>query len=292
MHRLVTTFFLAILSALTVFASGAKDVPKAKYGDAVVVVSTGRGGSTWFCDIVRHTSSENTAGLLLEVLGNNASEMNKVNNPTKVVVEYLNRQRREHSTGLVGFKLKPYVDNEAYNDMYQYFAEEEIPVLFLSRNHLDRTISGEKHDEINVAAHCKTGDHLEKCLEKHKRIKPTVSTNQLIKHLDHGVKLIADLEEKFKKLNVKFLRVSYDIFAFGCEDQKLEILQQILDFLYPKKGKKADMELFRTEFVATSDRNQSNVVANYPEVVKLLSGTQYESLLRTADPPCPNDQKN
>lgn len=275
-------FYLIIVALI--LSSVSANAPTAKFGDAVVIMSNGRGGSTWFCDVIKHTSSRNSAGLLLEVLGNDAEEMKKVGNPTKKVVEYLNHQRREHPTGLVGFKLKPYVDSEEYDQLYRYFSNHSIPVLLLVRNHLDREISHEKHDEVKVQAHCLKSDT--KCIHKHMKVKTTVDVKHLLQVLETSEKEAIELELKLDKLAVHFLRVSYDEFGFGCEDRKLEILQRILEFLYPGKAEKASIKLMRTKFEATSDRNQSNVVANYPDVVNTLKGTKYEALLRTADPPC------
>lgn len=274
----------ALLLAFASSLAGAF-TPEAKYGKAVVVMSIGRGGSTWFCDVVMRASPGSMSAIEFEALGNDKEDMLKLSNPTKVAIEYLNSRRKHFKTGYVGFKMKPYVDNTAYDKLYRHFAGNKVKMLVLSRNPLDREISHDKHSEVKVDAHCLKTDL--KCIQKHQATKPKVPVEHLISALDNSEKTMTNLYAKLNDFNVSYLRVDYDTFAFGCKDQKLTILQQILDFLYPKNGLKADMNILRSKYEYTSDRNQSSVVSNYAQVVALLKGTKYENLLRTADPPCP-----
>ena len=61
-------FKWVLLSCVHAIASN-QPQSHAKYGKAVIVMSAGRGGSTWFCDIVKHTSPMNSADLSFELFG-------------------------------------------------------------------------------------------------------------------------------------------------------------------------------------------------------------------------------
>lgn len=268
--------------------SAIKDTP-VQYGKAVIIMSAGRGGSTWFADVVKKTSLLNKAPLSYELMGHAAWDMKKVTDPTGKAIAYLNDQRRESPRGLVGFKIKPYVDNEQYDALYQHLAAEKVPVLYLTRNPLDKIISGEKHSAFEVKAHCLKGDH--KCIAKHAENKPVVDTKTLVQSLDEARAAHENVIVKLKTLKVNFLHVSYDKLGFGCDEEKVAILQQILGFIYPDKKLTADINTLRTKYEATSDRNQTNVMHNYDEVAATLKGTVHENLLRTADPPCPSTHR-
>jgi hypothetical protein len=232
------------------------------------------------CDLIVDTHPNNTAKLEKEILGGNAVQMEKHANPVATIEKYLSDQRSIHPVGLIGFKWKPVFTNEKFDVARRWLAQKGIRVILMERNILDIYLSNLKRRAANVTlpAHCKSGD--DECINNHKSVPLVVDTKGLMNNL---VRIDSDLKsarEDLEKAQVPFFRVSYDILAYGADEERLRLLQDIVYYIYSRHHIIVTMENFKTaKYEATHERNHSISIKNYVEVVKVLSGTPFASLL-------------
>lgn len=209
--------------------------------------------------------------------------MDAIQDPVGVMKSYFRQQRQLHPTGLIGFKWKPTkFDEPKYHAARLWLAEKQVKVILMQRNILDLHLSALKHATSNatIPAHCFKGD--DKCVQQHKSVALYVDTDHLIKKLDILMNSARTIRAEMERARLQFISLSYDDLAFGPQETRLRLLQDVIEFVYPNKQPqiKATMALFNaSSFEATHDRSHSNSIRNYEEIVAVLKGTEYESML-------------
>ena len=232
------------------------------------------------CDLIIDTHPNNTAKLEKEILGNNAVQMEKHANPVATIEKYFSDQRNIHPVGLIGFKWKPVFTNEKFDIARRWLAEKGVRVILMERNILDIYLSNLKRKNANITlpAHCKSGD--QECINNHKSVPLVVDTVGLIKTLTRIEIDFKSAREDIEKAQLPFLRVSYDILAYASDVNRLKLLQEIVNFIYSHHHIVVSMNNFKTvKYEATHERNHSVSIKNYADVVKVLTGTPFITLL-------------
>ena len=258
------------------------------HGDVVVVMSRGRSGSSWLCEVVKGTDELNKAKIMLELFGGDNKQMEKVKNPLQTMTAYLAEERRLNPKGYIGFKWKlldlkgDYGGHDKFAAALHYLVQQRVPILYMYRNYLDRVISSYKYEEAKYddkyLSHCDPKDTM--CITEHKNAKYDVDIKHLLRSLEKYDKLHVETVQRLAREKAVHMTFSYDDLAFGDADTKLAILQRILDLMYPGGNKVASLEMLQTKFAVTSDRDQSSRVKNYGEVIAAVEGTRYAGLLR------------
>merc|ERR1711865_573351 len=138
----------------------------------VILLSRGRGGSTVLATTLAAFGHSDPEKLHHELFGSNEKEMVKLQNPTETMQDWFREMEQEQPTaGVVGFKWKPYVmGTSTYGSAWDWVAEHNVSVVWMTRNILDVLISNHKHcgddkhceDDKRMTAHCHSGD--EECI--------------------------------------------------------------------------------------------------------------------------------
>mmetsp|Transcript_27434 Transcript_27434/g.62199 ORF Transcript_27434/g.62199 Transcript_27434/m.62199 type:complete len:289 (+) Transcript_27434:76-942(+) len=241
----------------------------------VIVISRGRSGSSRMCELVARVIGESPTSLRTELFGSGLVDMMKVKDPLAMAVQFL-AKAQQHSTW-AGFKYKPIYFDEGYAKFTQWMGQSGVRVVFNSRNPLDLLVSSAKQKEFddNNHYHCKAGD--ERCVARVDKVRVHLSTETLI----DSIRLInneTDAElARFAHYNVTYIPVLYEDLSTGTAASQLEHLTKIAVFLGIKRDlKKQDL---KSAMENTSPETQADAIANYPAVVRTLTGSEYESLL-------------
>jgi hypothetical protein len=249
-----------------------------EFGDTVVILSRGLSGSTWFCEIVKNTypfKGPSNINLNKELFGTTVDQMKALQDPLEKMIRYLGDQRRACPECLIGFKWKPDFDSWRYNSSRFWLAEKRIPVLYVHRNPIDLLISKLKHNiSSSLEYHCAPGQ--EECIKMHKNVRVNVNLNTVIPLLQKYHMEKYSIPMQLFRTGANFMTVSYENLAFSNDDDRLRLLQAIIDFVYPgDNGITANMSFFRTQFELTNQRNHSLQISNYAKLVRKLKGSPY-----------------
>jgi hypothetical protein len=251
-------------------------------GDAVIIMSHGLSGSTWFCDVVRNTypyQGDDIVTLNKELFGTTVRAMKELEDPVGTMQRHLSKQRSLCPRCLLGFKWKPDWDGPKYDPARAWVAKLDIPVLYMYRNPLDLLISKKKHNlSQTLEYHCAATEVA--CINKHKAVKVYFEKETLIPLLRKYTIEINYIQMQLHRAEVRYFPISYESIAFGSMSERLSLLQNIVDFLYPGNHSiTASAKHFETRFFPTNARNHSLQISNYVEVVKALRGTQFSRFL-------------
>ena len=127
-------------------------------------------------------------------------------------------------------------------------------------------------------SHCTSADT--NCTASHLATQVTLDTRRLLHALEASEKDQRMWKQRLSAVNATYTHVSYDTLAYGEKSQQLEILSRIVKLMYPgDTDKLPTLDMLQTAYVATSYRSQEKEVANYAEVVKLLTITKFQNLL-------------
>ena len=154
---------------------------KVHYGHVVIVLSRGRSGSGFLCRLVENVADAERYVLSNELFGGTHSKMLLIERPKSYMKHYLQHLRQKHRKNIIGFKWKPYVDSEPYDEAYRWTAAHNFSVIFSHRNPLDEFISRQRHKQATISAHCKTGDM--NCLAQATHVRVKLDADETVKFL-------------------------------------------------------------------------------------------------------------
>ena len=198
----------------------------------VILLSRGRGGSTVLATTLAAFAHSDPAKLHHELFGGNAREMRKLQDPVTKMVDWFRESEWEQPMAdVVGFKWKPYVMGQGSNfaSAWDWVAQHNVSVVWMTRNLLDVLISNNKHcgdhpckdGDQDISAHCQPGD--EKCIAEHRDVKVTLDASHLLAELEHAEERYeTNLSRSLKHKGVNFIRVMFEHLFVGDEDYSEE----------------------------------------------------------------------
>jgi len=241
----------------------------------VIVISRGRSGSDRLCELVANIVEQSSTTLSTELFGGYEEAMALIKDPLARAVRFLSSAQM-HSTW-AGFKYKPVYFDSGYAKFTQWMGQSGVRVVFNSRNPLDELVSLAKQEVIRGDSHyhCKVGD--KRCAAVVDKARVHLSTETLIDNIRHICNETDAELARFEQYNISYISVHYEDFATGTIAGQLEHLKRIAVFLGIRRVlTQKDMH---SNMVSTAPKTQADAIANYPDVVQTLTGTEYQSLL-------------
>lgn len=205
------------------------------------------------------------------------------------LVKYIcSEQKRFPNAGIVGFKWKPYetifMKEKALQglDLLGRLKEEkgtQIKVIRSKRNLLDVVISRYKHkgNKGNINAHCRKDD--EKCVQQHMKASTgfVLPTRSLLSQLKELNDMEMRTDRLLSKMKVPTIHVSFEKLFMGTDAS-----EWTRTFAFLGVGPSGDVSMADVEeasHAATSIPYHNVTLSNYAEVVDVLLGTEFDSLL-------------
>lgn len=202
------------------------------------------------------------------------------------LIEYLSYLQRKYATsGIVGFKWKPYstIFSEPAMDALHVMSNSVNPtirVVRLRRNLLDVIISRSKHSIYDVRSHCIVGDT--ECLKQHSEAAMAgveLHTKNLLRQLEQLSRLEDAVDQLLVKFNILHVHVSFENLYMSNHDNVSEWLK-LLQFLDVGEKQLTKEQLIQSmRHVGTSNTKQSDTINNIEDVRNTLYGTKFENLL-------------
>ena len=286
----------------------------------VILLSRGRGGSTVLATTLAAFGNSDPEKLHHELFGSNEKEMVKLQNPTETMQDWFREMEQEQPlAGVIGFKWKPYVmGTSTYGSAWDWVAEHNVSVVWMTRNILDVLISNHKHcgddkhceDDKRMTAHCHSGD--EECIAEHRDVKVTLDASTLLAELEHSEeKYETNLSRSMNAKGVNFIKVMFEHLFVGDEDYSegettnrtslfvrsqldstafdanawrpdpLAAWNRIFSFvgLEPVDAYSKVQRVATLEYERTDASTNCDSIENLEHVQKALAGTKYEGLL-------------
>lgn len=243
---------------------------KFNYGKVVIVLSEGRSGSGFLCELISNVAGAPDDILRNELFGETREEQEKLEDPLLVAKNYLSEQRKIHSEGIIGMKWKPDVLNDAYQQVWKWMHEEGFLAVHNVRNPLDRCLSMQKHKSADVPAHC----HDKVCAKLGKSVTYEVDPSAVLTYVKTMINWLKEVNDFLDRAKVERLDVSYDKLSCGTDSSR------IADYVVGSGAHTVTMEDLRTGFEKTSSSRQGEQVTNFKEVQKAFNGTELKHLLR------------
>ena len=286
----------------------------------LIVLCRGRGGSTVLSKTLAVFAHSDPHFLHRELFGGNETAMESVDHPAEVMATWFDQmEQTQPEADLVGFKWKPDVFSDAYDEAWEWVVQHNVSVVWMTRNLLDVRISRGKRNgkpKGELSAHCRAGDAA--CVEEHRSIKVHLNASTLVETLTHDRE---KYEERLQKLldqkGVRYLRVAFDELFVGEDEGGVGRMRLMLrphsDFalgswnrifsfvgLPPVDDYAAIQNVISSESASTHPATNCASVENLQEVQAALRGTRFEHLLgcldwRPADRPrksCPPSEQN
>jgi hypothetical protein len=241
----------------------------------MIVISRGRSGSDRLCELVANIVEQSPTTLSTELFGGYEEAMALIKDPLAMAVRFLSSAQM-HSTW-AGFKYKPIYFDSGYAKFTQWMGQSGVRVVFNSRNPLDELVSLAKQQVIegNNHYHCKVGD--EQCVAVVDKARVHLPTETLIDKIRHIYNETHAELNRFEQYNVSYISVLYEDFSTGTIARQLEHLKMIGVFLGIRRVlTQKDMH---SNMVSTAPKTQEDAIDNYPDVVRTLTDTEYQSLL-------------
>mmetsp|Transcript_2212 Transcript_2212/g.4697 ORF Transcript_2212/g.4697 Transcript_2212/m.4697 type:complete len:289 (+) Transcript_2212:74-940(+) len=241
----------------------------------VIVISRGRSGSSRMCELVARVIGESPTSLRTELFGSGLVDMMKVKDPLAMAVQFL-AKAQQHSTW-AGFKYKPVYFDSGYAKFTQWMGQSGVRVVFNSRNPLDELVSLAKQEVIRGDSHyhCKVGD--KRCAAVVDKARVHLSTETLIDNIRQIYNETNAELARFEQYNVSYIAVCYEDLNTGTSARQFEQMKRIATFLGISRV--LTQYVLHSNTVSTAPKKQADAIANYPDVVRTLTGTEYQSLL-------------
>lgn len=272
-----------------------------------ILISKGRSGSSVLWDTLSRLSGDATVAH--EVTGGNRNSSREffenvnqqVDWATKRLCNIQRKYMHDEKKGqlkyaLVGFQWKPFhttFDHPMAIAGMKVVSDQNFKVIHLTRNPLDRYLSNLKHrgkqHSKEVPAHCKTDDL--PCIKNHetqaKGISIELSTGEekeaFIEHLRESRNSAKVYEERLDTFGIKHIHVYYEaLFDHEARDEYLaDEWMRIFKFLGIGPQNDLTMGDVRNsfEYASTSPKSHKEIISNFKEVKKVLSGTDLIDLL-------------
>ena len=186
--------------------------------------------------------------------------------------------------GIVGIKWKLSPELFHYpgvQDAFQFIVRNKQPgvkVIYSTRNVLDVHISEYKHSLSQLPSHCEDDQCLEKVLKASTGLK--LPTRGLVRILRKATKENEETERFLKDWKVPYLKVTYEKLYSGDDDAVHE-WKRVFRFL--GQGPADSLTLGQLQgsmqTKVTFVKQHNRTLVNYNQVRKVLTGTEFESLL-------------
>lgn len=175
----------------------------------------------------------------------------------------------------------------AIEGLEQIASMDNVKVIFLTRNSLDRYISNIRHEGFQhtnqVPAHCSVED-LE-CIKRHKKHSQGITLKcdeKLLLRLRHNLQLDEVVADRLSTLGVKHLRVAYEQLYHSTDESDIaEGWLRINRFL--GVGPQNDLTIAEVKdhfaYASTSSPNHREIIANFYQVEKFLKDSDLGYLL-------------
>mmetsp|Transcript_33266 Transcript_33266/g.93272 ORF Transcript_33266/g.93272 Transcript_33266/m.93272 type:complete len:321 (+) Transcript_33266:100-1062(+) len=250
-------------------------------GPALLVISPGRSGSSFICDVLsshfRGMSGE-------ELLGKSGIQQARLDHPPLYTLQqqltalrFLNK----NDCPFVGGKWKPYNWSSGYVEALQWTKTANIPVVLSYRNILDECISRVAHNMHAVPRQCLNNGKEEKlrgCLRRaHSRV--TIDLDLLERQLQAADMVRQETSRAIREADVQPLTMRYEDWAVGAEDQRIAAVQRVVSQLAERlhlAAPNVTAASIASQYTRTTPDRQSDRVRNYGEMVARLRGTPYE----------------
>ena len=260
----------------------------------VILICHGRGGSTSTSQVLNlfsgYESGDKNTGLRTELFGINAAAMEDQEDPTALMLDYFDTEERTHPRArTIGFKWKPLVFNEAYDQALDVVAKSGIRVVYQTRNFLDVYISSTKHAAEELSDRCSSDDA--ECIEAHSSLQVTLEPKKMIDTLNRYKSEHESMVERLNSYGVNYLNVTYDDLYAGVGDALVPVhgtdlalatwnatLEHVGLGGVPSY---ADIQTaLASAYAPTTAATQCDSLLNADEVRSALRGTEHEGLLR------------
>mmetsp|Transcript_23334 Transcript_23334/g.52347 ORF Transcript_23334/g.52347 Transcript_23334/m.52347 type:complete len:291 (-) Transcript_23334:1036-1908(-) len=241
----------------------------------VIVISRGRSGSDRLCELVANIVEQSSTTLSTELFGGYEEAMALIKDPLARAVRFLSSAQM-HSTW-AGFKYKPVYFDSGYAKFTQWMGQSGVRVVFNSRNPLDELVSLAKQLVIGGDSHyhCKVGD--KRCAAVVDKARVHLSTETLIDNIRQIYNETNAELARFEQYNVSYIAVCYEDLNTGTSARQFEQMKRIATFLGISRV--LTQYVLHSNTVSTAPKKQADAIANYPDVVRTLTGTEYQSLL-------------
>lgn len=272
---------LALCLLLTVLVTGHKNNDKGiDFSKVLIVYSHGDSGSSFLMGLMQNSLIGNHSdGFYGELLSGECFD-----DPIAVVQTFIKSEQKKNPKGIVGFKWKPYCfQRQQYHDLMKWVADNQIKVIYNVRNPLDVIIGHAKRgvEESKIGErryNCHVGD--DECVKLRTHLKVHLKTNDLIKKLTEAELENIAIESELRSLGVNFYFNHYEDLSFGPDEKRLHHLQLLSDFI-GVLDRPITMAQFKSTKESGVNYDDSSVILNYDEVVKILTGTRFSVLLHT-----------
>lgn len=281
-HKVITIVLLFLLSSCDGrLLRSNDDTSFCDTSKSIIVMSYGRSGSTYVCDILQKNFPYHDDAST-ELLGHYYDSMHDQDDPLGLVRKRLCAPKDDKSGEYRGFKWMPSNWEEKYYDVLEWVARRQIPVVFNYRNPIDQFLSKRKHSgHRDLPAHCKPGD--EKCIEAFiDSSLIEVDVKQLLSFLKGQFPFVSH-EEIFSILitrNVNFFPIAYES-LIGEQESALRAWREIFEFIDPSRNWDGltNESIASDNLAVTSSESHRDKIKNYEEVRAALRGTRFAPLL-------------
>lgn len=268
---------------------GHHDIPN-KY----ILISLGRSGSTpTFAAIDKLTHGQMRPldkTMLYEILGSSSHAMQKHADPDRKTRRFFEKKLVQNpTTPTAGFKWKPLVDNDNYDRVWKWCAENGVKLILMTRNPLDMVISEQKHHENpSLNPHCHGPD----CVAKHAAVRVTLPVGDEL--FDRMTKLQAhyDLTRgKCAAMHAKCFETSYEKLFAKDDKKQLAAWHELIAFVQDESHASMQVTKEYVKFAIgisedTSPGDRSQYVANWRAVESSVKSSKWAETLEcsTDDP--------
>lgn len=251
---------------------------------AIIVMSESRSGSSFWCDVISHNLKFRS--MQREIFGSHPIKMETLPSPILTMKDFLcstERKAEPHT----GFKWKPEYWSGAYVETLQWVAYHKIPVVYNTRNPIDKYLSVLKHRNEkkgeHLSPHCKNGNF--SCVAKHiheqlQHLDPA----QLLEYLTNTTCDHHNVRRLLDQLHVRHLSVSFEHLSIDHCDNATAVRswRRVFEFIEPQLHWNQTRILsddLLSSMVATSSVYHRDKIENYNEIKAALRDTQFARLL-------------
>ncbi len=206
--------------------------------------------------------------------------MENNDNPVVTIQKYFEECFKKYpKSNHYGFKWKPYILNDNYIKIFSYIRDNNIKILLNFRNPLHVIISGIKHHNKEIKAHYKINE--KEGLYKVRNLTVYVPIHNLLKKLEYKINNYELVEEFLKKNNINYLPIFYDTLKTKNINSWIDIFKFlepniIINNIFKSKVKYV---LDNPTYEITTIKKDWDLIENYDEVLKTLTGTRFEKYI-------------
>lgn len=275
-------FSKVVFSVLLVFLLSCGELLGVEVDPAkvAIILSRGRSGSTELTSVVSNIGKGEVVFIdEIELFGDTSARMARLHDPLGKMLSFLLEKQKQHPNKIVGFKWKPYHEDEKYQLVWEWFAKTGAKVIYNYRNPLDVWISMLHTRREGAVFNCFADQ--KDCIERQKSIKISVDVDKVIPEITAIAAKHEIILGKLRKMHINHFVITYEGVNRGTMTERLATMQKVADFLVPEKRNSVvvDESVFAARTAHIGHLNQNATVENYDQLVTVLRGTPYEHLL-------------